>query len=141
MTYGKIWNHFQKPLGYNLKMYVHSNSSLLIDVDFWMSILRIFFSKHWPYSYPWIHDWLIDLIATISIIETEYLFNPGPASPYIVLTVTDHTNLMLSIFHPPTSVFDWNTHWSIVSTPIFNQSRKTQFKTHARTTQTAFQHF
>ena len=45
---------------------------------------------------------LIDLIVTISIIETEYLLNPGPASPYIVLTVTDHTNLMLSVFHPPT---------------------------------------
>ena len=50
---------------------------------------------------------LIDLIATISIIETEYLLNPGPASPYIVLTVTDHTDLMLSIFHPPTYILQF----------------------------------
>ena len=50
---------------------------------------------------------LIDLIVTISIIETEYLLNPGPASPYIVLTVTDHTNLMLSVFHPPTYILQF----------------------------------
>ena len=52
-------------------------------------------------------EFTIDLIATMSIIETEYLLNPGPASPYIVLTVTDHTNLMLSIFHPPTYILQF----------------------------------
>ena len=137
---------FQKPLGYNLKMYVHSNSSL---TD-WCWFLNVYFEDLFFYTLvvqlplnSRLID-LIDLIVTISIIETEYLLNPGPASPYIVLTVTDHTNLMLSVFHPPTYIlqfFDWNTHWSIVLMPIFNQSRKTQFKTHARTTQTAFQHF
>ena len=83
------------------KMYVHLNR---FDVDFWIVYFEDLFFYTLVVQLPLnsrLID-LIDLIVTISIIETEYLLNPGPASPYIVLTVTDHTNLMLSVFHPPT---------------------------------------
>ena len=87
-------------------MYVHLNS---IDVDFWIVYFEDLFFYTLVVQLPLnsrLID-LIDLIVTISIIETEYLLNPGPASPYIVLTVTDHTNLMLSVFHPPTYILQF----------------------------------
>ena len=69
------------------KMYVHLNR---FDVDFWIVYFEDLFFYTLVVQLPLnsrLID-LIDLIVTISIIETEYLLNPGPASPYIVLTVT-----------------------------------------------------
>ena len=81
-------------------MYVNLNR---IDVDFWMSFLRIFFSTHWSYSYPWIHDWLIWLIwlpRSLSLRLNIYLTQAPHHHIYCLNCDRPHQSHALNISSP-----------------------------------------